>query len=242
MKPVIVVDHTFNENALAKRKVFRFGEIRRDGEVYRGVTNSRLEELVGQAKLLTVPDLSTGTQILKADFKRAVKQCGINLIWRTFDRERHAYESFNAGVRHGNRLAISCACTCQTAFRGIRLFLSGFRSELGSISTLSHWPELNRIDYRLRDSCNGKYRSKENQNSIGIFTVSKKNYKLLGFSEQLSNPDDKFDWGWLPLGVAGFICLIWGIFVFYTKSMTLGMVMFIVGWVCSQIGFARWFN
>ena len=205
-----------------------------------GSPDSRFQRFRFQREFLAFPDFSVCPQITSSYLYSAVKQGGVDFVFPAYNVDE--YMCRWRSIQASTSVAISRTCHSQRSLRGVGLLLGCLGSKLSSTSTLSQRSELNRIDYRLSDSRNGKYRGEENQSGISIFPVTEKNYKLSDFSEQFSNSDDEFDWRWLPLGIAGLICLIWGMFVFYTSDKTIGMVMFLVGWICSQIGFARCFN
>jgi hypothetical protein len=111
---------------------------------------------------------------------------------------------------------------------------------LRGIGALFQRMELQTVDNSLRERCNRKREREYNQSNVEIVPIADKNYKLLGFSEEFSNADDEFKWRWLTLGIAGFVCFICGLVICHTKSLFIGMLLYLIGWVCGVIGFICW--
>src|SRR5579872_7520156 len=139
-------------------------------------------------------------------------------------------------------------CLNPWALRQFHFSDLGFGGFFHGIGTLFQWAELDSVDYRLGKRCNGKPECKEYQRGIGISSVADKNYKFLDFSEQVSDASSElseFNWKWFPVGVLGFACFLSGIGVYFfatRESVAFGIILTVVGWVCGQVGFIRWFN
>jgi hypothetical protein len=116
------------------------------------------------------------------------------------------------------------------------------------ISRLPQRTELDTVDYCLGNGCDCKQEREENQCGVGVVSMANEDYELLDLSKQFSNASSElseFNWKWLPLGIGGLICFLSGITVFFfakRRSVILGLTLTVVGWVCGQIGFVRWFN
>lgn len=108
--------------------------------------------------------------------------------------------------------------------------------------------ELNSVYYSLGEGRNGEQEREENQERVSISSVADEDYKFPDLSEQFSNAGNElseFNWKWFPLGIGGLACLLFGIGVYCfakRRSIVLGITLTVVGWVCGQIGFIRWFN
>jgi hypothetical protein len=136
----------------------------------------------------------------------------------------------------------------RSALLHLEQMLGSVRASLGSIRAPSQRANLNPVNYRLRESCNRKHKREENQRGIGVVPMADENYKFLAFSEQFSDAGSElseFDWKWFPLGIGGFVCFLCGIGMYFfskRRSVTLGIILTVVGWACGQIGFIRCFK
>lgn len=113
----------------------------------------------------------------------------------------------------------------------------------GSIGIGRDWNQLQHRGYGLEESCNGKSQGQDNKSGVGIFAISEKYYESFYLFQEQAQPKHEIRYRYLAIGVIGFLGYIAGLvfilmgLVGFKRTVLLGIVLVVVGWLCGQFGF-----